>query len=357
MRVLVVDGSTGQSHTALGAVRALAAAGHQVDLAHAGRWAMAARSRFVARRHRVPDADEPGFADAVRALLDSGHYGACFPTSDAALVALEWPGAHLVDKRVLQQRSEDADHPRPEGREFASGPELVRYAHELPFPVAVKAAAKAGEGAPSVWRADSAVDLHPAADVTAPVFAEEWLEGEQSAVCGVVQDGQLLAVVHQRYLRTWPVEVGNACAAVTTEPDLALEQRVVETLRGYDGIFQAEVIAGRLHDVNPRVYGSVVLAAHAGANLPDVAARLAAGEPLPDETVRARSGVRHRWVEGDLRHLAATWRSKDRTLREVVRALRPVRGTVHPDLLWSDPGPTLSRLRYAARRSGEEADR
>jgi predicted ATP-grasp superfamily ATP-dependent carboligase len=355
MRVLVVDGSAGQSHGALGAVRALAAAGHEVDVAHASRWALAARSRHATRRLAIPGTEDPGFPEAVRRLLDGGGYAACFPTSDAALVALDWPGAGLVDKRLLRTLCETADVLHPRSQELDSGADLLQRAGELRYPVAVKAAAKVGAGSTSAARADSPADLEllaGLAELTDAVVVEEWLTGEQQAVSGVVHDGRLLAVAHQRYVRTWPVCCGIACAAVTTEPDRALEERLVAMLDGYDGIFQAQLIDSRLHDVNPRVFGSVLLAASAGANLPDVAARLAAGEASTGEPVRARPGVPYRWVEGDVRHLLATLRSGESSRLDVARALRPVRGTVHPDVWWSDPRPTLARLVYAVRRRG-----
>lgn len=350
MKVLVVDGSQGQTHTAVSAVRALAAGGHQVDLAYAGPWNVAARSRFVTRRFEVPGADDAGFAVAVHELLSDGSYDACFPTSDAALAALDWPGAALIDKREMHQRWARVGAPLARSWEFASGPALLADTHVLSFPLAVKAAEKVGDGVPSVWRAAEVSDLTPLRDMSSPVVVEEWLEGEQTALCGVLHEGRLLAAVHQRYLRTWPATAGDACAAVTTEPDLEVEKQVMEALHGYDGLFQTELIDGVVHDVNPRVYGSVSLAVHAGANLPDFAARLAAGHAPSGETVRGRVGVHHRWLEGDLRHVAAAVRSGDLRPREAARVMAPVRGTVHPDLSWSDLRPTLARLRYAARK-------
>lgn len=349
LKVLVVDGSRGQTHTALSTVRALGAAGHHVDLAHTGPWTVAARSRHVRARFAVPGADDTGFSVAVRALLATG-YDACFPTSDAALVELGWTGADLVDKREVQRRWEKVGARQPRSWQFDDGPQMLAAADRLPYPLAVKSAAKVGEGAPAVWRADGRADLAPLREVTIPVYAEEWLTGEQSALCGVLHHGRLVAAVHQRYLRTWPNEVGDASAAVTTEPDLDLEAEVSGALDGYDGIFQVELLGGVVHDVNPRVYGSISLATHAGVNLPDLAARLDAGEAPPSTTVRAPAGVRHRWVEGDLRHVAAGLRSGDLSARQAAAILRPGRGTVHPDLHWRDPRPTLARLRYASRR-------
>lgn len=350
MRVLVVDASSGQAHGTLGAVRALAAAGHEVDLAHASPTSVAARSRHVARTIPVPPADEAGFATAVQALLGTGEYGACFPTSDLALVALDWPGADLVDKAWLRDRLEAVGAPRASSREFASWEDLQRAADDLTYPLALKPAV-GGPDAIDVTRADSPEDLGVAEDVTEALVAETWLVGEQRAVSGVVHQGRLLAVAHQRYVRTWPVQCGVACAAVTTEPDLEVERHLVAVLAGYDGIFQCQLIDGRIHDINPRVYGSVLLAHEAGVNLPAVAARLAVeGPPPPGEPLRARPGVRYRWLEGDLRHLATSLRAGEMRPAEAFDILRPRRGTVRSDLWISDLAPTLARLRFVAGR-------
>ncbi len=351
MTVLVVDGSSGQAHGPLGAVRALAAAGHEVHLAHAGPASVAARSRHVTRRVRVPAAEEPGFADAVRDLLRAGRYDACLPASDAALVALDWPGADLVDKARLHARMVAADVPGPESTGFATGAALLEAVADLRFPLAVKPALNEGPTF-SAFRAESAADLEPLHGFGDQVMVERWLEGEQRAISGVVHRGRLLAVAHQRYVRTWPVDCGVACAAITTAPDESAEREVLRLLEGYDGIFQCQSIDGVLHDVNPRVFGSVLLAERAGVNLPDIAARLAAGR-VPDdaEPLRAAPGVRYRWVEGELKNLAVSLRNGDVGAREVLRRLRPRRGTAHPDVWLSDPVPSLVRVRNVVGRA------
>ncbi len=350
LRVLVVDGSGGQAHGPLGAVRALSVAGHEVHLAHASPASVAARSRHVAQRLRVPGTEETGFADAVRALLAAGRYDACFPTSDAALVALDWPGADLVDKTRLRARMDAAGIPAPESADFATGAALLEAADDLHYPLAVKPALNEGPTF-EAFRADSAAGLAPLASFPEEVVVERWLDGEQRAISGVVHRGRLVAVAHQRYQRTWPVECGVACAAVTAEPDEEAEAQVLRLLEGYDGIFQCQSIDGVLHDVNPRVFGSVLLAQRAGVNLPAVAARLAAEGPGPlREPLRAEVGVRYRWVEGELKNLGTSLRRGDADLREVLRRVRPHRGTAHSDVWISDPAPSLARVRHVARR-------
>ena len=76
-------------------------------------------------------------------------------------------------------------------------------------------------------------------------------------------------------------------------------------------MFNVQYLGEHLIDVNPRVYGSVVVTAHAGINFPDLVARLTAGEEVGGrEPVRAPLGVRYRWIEGDVRSLLDARRAK-----------------------------------------------
>ncbi|QIK68265.1 hypothetical protein G7072_19655 [Nocardioides sp. HDW12B] len=354
-RVLVLDGSAdGQSHGPLGAVRALSLAGHEVHLAHAAPGSVAARSRHVAQRHRIPSTESPRFVAAVRDLLAPGDFAACFPTSDAALVALDWPGAALVNKAWLRDRLAAVGTPAPESRELGSGADLLAVADSLTFPLAVKPAVNGGAGSFDAFRADGVADLKGLEHYDAGIVVERWIDGVQRAVTGIVHQGRLLAVTHQRYERTWPVECGVACAAVTEEPDPEVEREVVALLDGYDGLFQCQHIEGHVHDVNPRVFGSLLLSQRAGVNLPDLAVRLAVGGPEAvapaEEPVRAAVGVRYRWVEGDLKNLRTTLRDPEVGTRDVLRRLRPRRGTVHSDVWISDPAPSLARVRHVVGR-------
>ena len=287
----------------------------------------------------------------MRTLVRDYDIGLLMPTSDMALVALGLPGRHLVDKAVMAHRAQTAELGVAESRTFSDGSSLLAAATELHYPVAVKSATKDAHQSFPVWRADGPEDLARLGGRRAPIFVEEWITGEQTAVAGVIWGGRLRAVVHQRYLRTWPPECGVSCFAATIPHDPELEARIVRLLDGHDGLFQCQFIDGRLHDVNPRAYGSVALAVHAGVNLPAIVAGLTDGQEVGlHEPVRARPDVHYRWLEGDVRHLLSRWRSDEASLAESVLGLKPIRGTGHPDLVISDPCPSVARVAYAVRR-------
>jgi hypothetical protein len=182
-----------------------------------------------------------------------------------------------------------------------------------------------------------------------PVLVQPWIDAPMHAVAGVVWGGRLVAAVHQRYLRTWPVICGVACAAVTMPVAHDVVDPIVRMLRGYDGLFQAQFVGRFLVDLNPRVYGSLPLAVAAGANLPAIVCDLVAGREAP--TSRGRAGVAYRWPEGDLRHLAGEARAGHLPARALIRALRPRRSTAHSVVSLRDPRPMLTRIAYALAKS------
>ncbi len=348
--VLVSDGGNGQSISTLGAVRALSAAGHRAHVAMSHPLAVAGWSRHCDRRVRVPSVDDPvGYVAAVTALAEGGDYEAVLVSSDAALLALGWSGAPLVDKAELARRTAAAGFHAPHEELFDSGADLLDRAAEIRYPVAVKPVAKHDYTSLNVWRADGPADLAPAAGYPEPLLVQEWLPGALQGMSGVMWGGRLRAVLHQTYPRTWPRLAGVASAAVTIEPNHWLEERVVPVLEGHHGLFNVQYIGRHIIDVNPRVYGSVVVSHFAGANFLDVVTRLAAGQDVgADAPLRGRVGVPYRWFEGDLRSLADGKRSGALGWRGLARGLRPARHTVHADLSWRDPGPTAARAAYAA---------
>ena len=181
-------------------------------------------------------------------------------------------------------------------------------------------------------------------------------------MAGVIWEKRLITSVHQRYLRTWPVTCGTSCAAETIAPDVTLEEKVVELLDGYSGIFQAQFAGDYLIDLNPRPYGSLPLAVAAGRNLvgiycdllegkrPASVARAADGKQAPMLPLRARTGVFYRWIEGDIRSLWTAYRAGEVSPASSLRALRPQHRAAHSVESLKDPLPILVRGWSALRR-------
>jgi predicted ATP-grasp superfamily ATP-dependent carboligase len=292
-----------------------------------------------------PGYKEERFAESIRSEMSAHSYLTVLPTSDAALLALGTPFAHLVDKGSLSACAQAAGLPFPPTRLFPSHRELLEAAHELEYPVVVKPSIS--RWAP--FRADVPGELDGARGRHGMIVVQPFLREGLRAMGGVLWQGRLLAAVHQRYLRTWPADCGTSCAAETVPPDVELEERLLKLLHGYQGIFQAQLAGPYLLDVNLRPYGSLPLAVAAGANLPAIYCDLLRGHEI--RQVRGAAGVFYRWVEADLRRLWKAVRRGEMSLASAVRELRPRPGAAHSTESLLDPGPLLARLRFVARRN------
>jgi hypothetical protein len=111
-------------------------------------------------------------------------------------------------------------------------------------------------------------------------------------------------------------------------------------------------------EVNGRFWNSLALAVFAGADFPRLVADIA--EHGDCETHLAfRTGLRCRWLLGDVRHLAAVFAGPPPDypgefpgrLRTLLDVLRPVRGTLHDNFTIDDPLPELGDwLHFLGRR-------
>jgi len=343
--VLVTDDTTGQNRAAVATVRALARAGYRPAVSTAGDRSIAAASRFCEQRVRLPRAGTPEYAEALRAELASGRYAAALPASDVSLIAIGCPGAELVNKVVTYERARTADIPTLPWQVFECPQALRSCAAHLAYPVVVKAVEKTLCADPQAYVMEAPSDLDQLRGDGA-LIVQPYEEAPLRAVSGVVWEGRFLALAHQRYLRLWPARAGVGSAAVTVAPDLELEEKLAEVLKGHNGVFQAQLAGPYLLDLNPRVFGSLPLTLNAGPNLPAIACDAAQGRV--GKLVRAKLGVRYRWMEGDVRHLVNGWRAGRISATEALRASCPHRRTAHSSESLLHPAPTVERLKYVA---------
>lgn len=352
-RVLVTEGGDGESRAAVAAVRALSEAGYRPTVTVSGDLSMAAASRHARRRIDVPaaTADPSGYATAIRAELERRPYLAVLPASDAALLALGTPVGHLLDKVACGEAARTAGISVPPSRIVASTAGLRAIAQEIDYPVVVKPDIKRF----MAMRVDSAADLARVPAHAGNLIVQPYLADDMHGVLGLAWAGRLVAVVHMRYLRVWPLPCGTVAAAETVAPDRELEAKLEVLLAGYSGIFHADFAGPFLLDLNPRIHATIPLAAAAGADLVALYCDLMAGRtPSPR---RGRPGVFFRWIEGDLRSVAHRLRTGQISPASAAGALRPRRGAVHGYESILDPGPLLTRFRYLPRQARRRRSR
>lgn len=351
--VLVSEGGQGWSRAAVAAIRALAAAGYRATVTETNGSSLAGASRACARRVTVPRVEGGGaaYAAAVRAELETRPYVTTFYATDAALLAVEAPVRHLLDKAESAELGRAAGLDPPPTQVFESGAALKGAAAQLRYPVIVKPALKFS----AARFVDGPVALeHAAGEVSGRVLVQPVITDELHGLSGLAYQGRLVATMHTRYVRTWPQPCGTVAVAETLPPDDTLEARVAHLLRDYDGPFHLDFAGRYLLDVNPRIHATLPLAVRGGANLVGMYCDLLQGRTVPN--VRVAPGLRFRWTEGDLRSLL--WNARRGTsVRSTLAGLVPQPGTVHSFATIRDPGPALTRARYMVERLSDGARR
>lgn len=108
-----------------------------------------------------------------------------------------------------------------------------------------------------------------------------------------------------------------------------------------------------LMEINTRFWGSLQLAIDAGVDFPYLLYQLACGEK-PEPVVRYKSGIRLRWLLGDLDSLYLTLRDRQYStavkLKALLRFLTPSPfKTRHEVNRWSDLGPAWYEVKQYIR--------
>jgi predicted ATP-grasp superfamily ATP-dependent carboligase len=340
-RVVVADEGRPNGRTALATVRALGRAGYAPVVTVAGGRTLASSSRWCAGVVPVPPDDDAGWSAAVRAAAREAML--VVPASDSAIANLGLPGAQLIDKRVVSERAGAVGLPMPQEQEYADHRALLEHAESLPYPVVVKPAARTSLHRAETVRVDDRQGIREVA-VDQPLIVQPFIDGEVRSVSILVLEGRLVASLHQRYDRLWPPRCGAASASVTVDPDLELEDKVLQLVDGHEGVVQVQFIGDTVIDINPRMYASLSLAVRAGVNFPVLWCEAITDGVPNDIPVRARVGVNFRWTDADVRSLWADVRSGHMRLRDSLLALTPRRDTAHSIEDWRDPGPLAVRL-------------
>jgi predicted ATP-grasp superfamily ATP-dependent carboligase len=205
-----------------------------------------------------------------------------------------------------------------------------------------------------VATSDAAARIREARQAGFELMLQEFIPGPPTAHClvdGFVdRDGQVRAWFARRRVRTHPEPFGDSSCMKTIRPNeasvpIGVLARLLPALR-YRGVFSAEFKRDqrdglfKLIEINPRAWGGVSLPVACGVNLIEMAWRDALG--LPVGTVETYPADRH-WVYAT-RDAVACWRLfRDGRLsaREWTGTWR---GAVQPVIRWDDPLPGLAEI-------------
>lgn len=354
--VLVTDG---EQRSALAVTRSLGAAGFHVIVGHTDPRAIAAASRYAARRVLLPSAEaEPeAWSEAVMSAVREMDIRAVVPVTEPSLLAALPSGLGdaviagptyaafeaIRDKESLLERAAGLGIATPSQHVMASPGEPP----DLPYPLVVKPARSVFEEdgqrvKTGVQYARDAGHLRRLlADVPAaayPVLLQEYIPGAGIGVFGLRWDGRRLATFAHRRLREKPPSGGVSVCSVSVDapPELvASSWRLLESYdwRGPAMVEYKQAADGRavLMEVNGRFWGSLQLALHAGVDFPALLVRAALGLPVtPVEDYR--TGVRNHWEWGEVDAALIRWRKPDPVTGRREGLLRAL-----ADLVWVLP--------------------
>jgi predicted ATP-grasp superfamily ATP-dependent carboligase len=328
---LILDAAQRQ---ALVAVRELGGAGLRVCAVECHAGAPAAVSRWCAASALAPDFTRrpDAFVDALLRLCEERRPRVLIPSHDGSIEALRDRRAELertvglalapeqalavaVDKRRTLQTARELGVRVPRGLAVGEPGEMRDALAEVGLPVVVKPArswtrARSEGRRLNAVAATSAIAAREAAaamlDEGVEVVLQEWLSGSREAVSLLYAHGKVWTRFAQRTTRSVPPLGGSSVRreSIPLPPDIAADaERLVGMLdlEGYSEVEFRRDAHGEaaLMEINPRLSASVEVAVRAGVPFPRLLYAWAAGERLWEQP-HYRSGVRMRWLGGDL---------------------------------------------------------
>jgi predicted ATP-grasp superfamily ATP-dependent carboligase len=392
MNVLVLDGNENQ---AVAAVRALRAAGHTVVVGAETAWSKAAWSRDCAATFRYPgaDRDAAAFVTAITAEAAKSPGTLVLPMTERTTLPLSASRdvlfgvrARLVvpshdtvlrtfDKQETTRLAHSLGIDVPRTALIASAADLEACAATFRYPVVLKPRSSqelSGDGLRSTGAplyARNPDELRTAwaqmAQRCTAALAQEFVEGTGTGYFALMRDGELRAeFAHRRIRDVRPTGSGSALRIGIAPPpalrDAAL--KVLSALR-WHGVAMVEFRVRAdgtptFLEVNGRFWNSLALALNSGVNFPALLAEMAEQGDV-DPVTSFRTGVRCRWLLGDVRHLVEVFRGPPQgypgvfpsRLATLAAVACPVAGTYHDNFSWRDPLPELGDwLHFAFRK-------
>ena len=276
----------------------------------------------------------------------------------------------LADKYRLMQMAETLSVPLPTTC-YVNDPEnLPCKLEDLPYPLVLKPGKSwilyqgqwcraAVRIANNITEAKDILDSDWAFS-THPFMLQQCIEGEGAGVFAIYDQGKPLALFAHRRLREKPpsggVSVLSESAPVNPEL-LAPAQKLLDNV-GWHGVAMVEFKVSSdgtpyLMEINTRFWGSLQLAVDAGVDFPYMLYQLAC-EEKPETVTDYKSGIKLRWLLGDLDNLYLTLRNRQvptgKKLSAILAFILPSSGTTRHEInRWSDMKPFWWELKQYVR--------
>lgn len=357
----------------------LARRGIKVHVGDASPLAMSRFSRYAASFTRLPDffIDPDPYIDAlIEALKKTGSQILLPCHEDVGLISRyrnrfpehirmaipDWETYQIAeDKLQLMELASRCGCPAPQIHPIRTEEELETLANELTFPIVLKT--RIGNSAKGVAIAGNVrelkikyhtlVDTYHLADDRRP-FLQEYLPGRAVGVCALYDRGRRLAWFGEEYLRCKePGRFGTSTLRKTwQDPEVVERALLVLDILKWHGLAHLDLIQDRrgvfkIIEINPRPWGAMALAIHAGIDFPWLWYRLSMGESIDLCQEKSRQTY-CRWILGDC--LAFLNRLRHGRMSEAMGIFKWYLGCRHDDFQISDPLPFFFQyLDYAGK--------
>lgn len=388
--VLILDGGCKQALTSarsLGRAGLRVAIGESADGYTYGLEPPSFRSRYCAGSVGLPSyaAGSGAYAEEVISFARSHRVSAVLPTGDQSVVVLAPHRDRFAEFGcVLVVGSDSAlEIANDKSRTLEFADKLgIDYPRSVPVAdVDGLRQAEAQFGYPFVvkptmsWTGESPDRVSPVEVISEPeavaaterflatgcgVIAQQWASGRREGVTLLMSGGAVLAACGAAVYRTNPLLGGVSVMreSITVSPEILDGSVNLARAIGLDGPCEIEWrrdSGGRplLMEINPRLAGTLENACRSGIDLPALIWAWATGRPV-QPVLSHRTGVRTRWLSGDLRWLQENFRGAGRpdavpAPRAIWIFLRAFARTCHYDYLdRHDIRPALAELRETA---------
>jgi predicted ATP-grasp superfamily ATP-dependent carboligase len=382
MNVLVLDGNQNQ---AVASVRSLAHSGHSVFVGEATAWSKAgwSRSCMGTLRYPPPQNQTGAFVQAIATFVQQRPGTLVLPMTEATTLPISAnrdlliaSGGRLVlpahadllrafDKDETTRLAASLGVPVPKTVLITSAEQAEKVAKSASYPVVLKPRAseelseervRTGGRPRYAQTTDQFRDAYR--DITtrsSAVLVQEFVPGEGLGFFALMHHGELRAeFAHRRIRDVHPTGSGSAVrVSIEPDPEIRRTSLAILTALRWHGVAMVEYrkqphSPAVFMEVNGRFWHSLALSGYAGVDFPALLACMAEnGDVQPRDGYR--SGVRCRWLLGDVRHLLEVWKGPPNgypqeypgRLRSLVNFLTPVPHTYHDLFQWNDPLPAL----------------
>lgn len=346
--ILILDGSCKQALTSarsLGRTGLRVAIGESASQYRFGLEPPAFHSRYCARSVALPDyvGDPVPYVEAVIAFVRDHRIGVVLPTGDESVVELAPYRKRFADLGCALVVGSDAalEIANDKSRTLAvaaqlgidypksvqvSGVEDLRAAEaQFGYPFVVKPTVSwTGEAADRVNPVEVIDEAEAMEAITrflatgCQALAQQWASGRREGVTLLMADGEVLAVCGAIAHRTTPLLGGVSVMreSISVPEDILNASISLAKAIGLDGPAEIEWrrdTSGRplLMEINPRLAGTLENANKSGVDFPMLIWKWATGRPV-EPVLCYRTGVRTRWLSGDLRWLRKNLRHAGR---------------------------------------------